>query len=108
MEYLTPHIILRRGADRGRAASADIGGDSETLLARTLFRGSDLAMPAPGQKRDLALFADNAELCDITENLVFTEPYFDAPRNRHTSPQLDAVVAELRARSRPEGRGAAA
>ncbi|RWJ80411.1 MAG: S-methyl-5-thioribose kinase, partial [Mesorhizobium sp.] len=45
----------------------------------------------------LALFADNVELCDITENLVFSDPYFDAKMNRHTSPQLDGIVAELRA-----------
>jgi 5-methylthioribose kinase len=42
------------------------------------------------------LFADNVELSEITENLVFTEPYFDAPMNRHTSPQLDECAAELR------------
>ena len=49
------------------------------------------------RKEDLALFADNAELCDITENLVFTDPYYEAKLNRHTSPQLDGIVAELRA-----------
>src|SRR3954466_9023808 len=42
------------------------------------------------------MFADNVELCDITENLVFSDPYFDAPMNRHTSPELDGLVAELR------------
>jgi len=52
-------------------------------------------MKAPDRKADLALFADNVELCDITENLVFTDPYFEAEMNRHT-PGLDAVVAELR------------
>lgn len=36
-------------------------------------------------------------LCDIAEDLVFTNPYFDAPINRHTTPQLDGVVADLRA-----------
>ena len=32
---------------------------------------------------------DNVALSDITETLVFTDPYFAAPLNRHTSPQLD-------------------
>jgi 5-methylthioribose kinase len=54
-------------------------------------------MNARGRKEDLALFADNAEVCHITEALVFSEPYYDAPRNRHTSPQLDSIVAQLRA-----------
>jgi len=96
MEYLTPHVILRRALIDGRMP-AGIGRDLGLFAARTLFRGSDLAMKAGDRKRDLALFADNVELCDITESLVFTDPYFDAPMNRHTSPQLDAVVAELRA-----------
>ena len=96
MEYLTPHVILRRALIEGRMPQ-NIGRDLGLFAARTLFRGSDLSMTAGDRKRDLALFADNVELCDITESLVFTEPYFDAPRNRHTSPQLDAVVGELRA-----------
>jgi 5-methylthioribose kinase len=28
--------------------------------------------------------------------VVFTDPYYDAPTNRHTSPQLDEPVAALR------------
>jgi len=62
-----------------------------------LFRGSDLSMVAKDRKADLALFADNVELCDITENLVFSDPYFDAKLNHHTTPQLDSMVATLRA-----------
>jgi len=96
MEHLTPHVILRRALIEGRRPR-NIGRDLGLFAARTLFRGSDLCMAAGDRKRDLALFSDNIEICDITENLVFTDPYFDAPMNRHTSPQLDGIVAELRA-----------
>jgi 5-methylthioribose kinase len=96
MEYLSPHIILRRALIEGRQLP-DIARDIGLFMARTLFRGSDLHMAAKDRKADLALFADNVELCDITENLVFSDPYFDATMNRHTSPQLDGLVAELRA-----------
>ncbi|TPM40904.1 S-methyl-5-thioribose kinase [Mesorhizobium sp. B2-3-4] len=97
MEYLAPpHIILRRALIEGRQLP-NIARDIGLFMARTLFRGSDLSMVARERKADLALFADNVELCDITENLVFSDPYFDAKLNRHTSPQLDALVAELRA-----------
>lgn len=96
MEFLTPHIILRRALIEGQQLPR-IGKDLGNFLARTLFRGSDLSMAAKDRKADLALFADNAELCDITENLVFSDPYFAARMNRHTSPQLDGIVAELRA-----------
>lgn len=96
MEYLTPHVILRRALIEGRMPPK-IGRDLGLFAARTLFRGSDLHMKAGERKADLALFADNVELCDITENLVFTDPYFEAEMNRHTTPQLDDLVAELRA-----------
>ncbi|MET3926773.1 S-methyl-5-thioribose kinase [Devosia sp. 2618] len=96
MEFLSPHIILRRALIEGQQLPK-IANDLGLFLARTLFRGSDLSMTARARKDDLALFADNAEVCDITEALVFSEPYFDAPRNRHTSPQLDGIVAQLRA-----------
>jgi 5-methylthioribose kinase len=54
-------------------------------------------MSTADRKHDVALFADNVELCDITENLVFDDPYFAAEMNRHTSPQLDSIIAQLRA-----------
>ena len=54
-------------------------------------------MKTAERKADVALFADNVALCDITETLVFTDPYYAAPMNRHTTPQLDGLVAELRA-----------
>ncbi|MBM2714727.1 S-methyl-5-thioribose kinase [Mesorhizobium caraganae] len=97
MEYLAPpHIILRRALIDGRHLP-NIARDIGLFMARTLFRGSDLSMPTKDRKADLALFADNVELCGITEDLVFSDPYFDAKLNRHTSPQLDGLVAELRA-----------
>lgn len=96
MERLQPHIILRQQTMQG----LKVEGLAQRLglfAARTAFRGSDLSMSAPDKKADTALFAGNVELCDITEALVFTDPYFDAEMNRHTTPQLDAVVALLRA-----------
>jgi 5-methylthioribose kinase len=95
MERLHPHIILRGQMMAGRPV-AGLGETMGRFCARTAFRGSDLSMKAADKKADVALFAGNVELCDITENLVFTDPYFAAQMNRHTAPHLDAVVAELR------------
>ncbi|WP_366653611.1 S-methyl-5-thioribose kinase [Fodinicurvata sp. EGI_FJ10296] len=98
MELLSPHIILRKGLVAGktypRLASA-IG----TFLAETLFNTSDLAMPAAAKKGLLADFAHNTELCKITEDLVFTDPYRFADLNRWTTPQLDETAAAFRADS---------
>jgi 5-methylthioribose kinase len=96
MERLSPHIILRSQFMAGETVS-DLGATLGRFCARTAFRGSDLHMDARRKKADVALFAGNVEMCDITENLVFTDPYFAAEMNRHTTPQLDPVVTELRA-----------
>jgi 5-methylthioribose kinase len=96
MEYLRPHIILRQALIKGHKLP-DLVNTLGLFTARTLFRGSDLSMKTADRKADLGLFSDNAALCDITENLVFTDPYFDAAMNKHTSPELDDIVARLRA-----------
>ena len=95
MEFLQPHIILRHSLMAGvkHDGLADVMGK---FTARTMFRGSDLSMEPMRKKADLVLFAGNGELCDITENLVFSDPYFDAELNHHTE-GLDEIVARIRA-----------
>ncbi|MFN3971780.1 MAG: S-methyl-5-thioribose kinase [Gemmobacter sp.] len=95
MRYLSPHVILRKSIVAG-VQHPNLARDMGLFLARTLFRGSNLSMAAPQAKADLALFADNVALADITENLVFSDPYFAAPMNRHT-PGLEPWIGKLRA-----------
>lgn len=95
MEYLSSHQILRHSLKQGLVHEG-LGRFLGRFCADTLFKGSDFSMEAAERKHDVALFAGNTALCDITESLVFTDPYFEAPLNRHTSPQLDAIVARLR------------
>lgn len=98
MEHLSPHIILRKGLVQG-IRYPTLARDLGRFLARTLFRGSDLSLDASVKRADMALFAGNDALCAVTEARVFTEPYYDAELNRWTSPQLDDLVAEIRADS---------
>lgn len=95
MEFFTPHVILRHSLMDG-IRHENLAEFLGNFCARTLFRGSDLSMDTTKRKADLALFVDNAELCDITENLVFSDPYFDAELNEHNAPALDEIVAQLR------------
>lgn len=95
MEHLSPHVILRSQTMAGGRV-AGLGEVMGRFCARMAFRCSDLHMPTAQKKADVALFSGNVELCDITETLVFTDPYHDAAMNRHTTPQLDDLVAELR------------
>jgi len=95
MEFLSPHVILRHSLMAGKRHQG-LARRMGEFCARTLFRGSDLSMDTMRKKADTALFLDNGELCDITENLVFSDPYFDAEMNHHT-PGLDPIVARMRA-----------
>ena len=95
MQFLTPHRILRQSLMDGTRHDG-LGDTLGRFCAETLFRGSDLSMAAAERKRDVALFAGNAALCDITENLVFDEPYFDAPLNGEIPAGLQPLVDELR------------
>ncbi len=95
MEFLAEHIILRKGFIAA-TIYPKIAHDLGTFMAQTLFRTSDLHMETAQKKGDVALFVDNVELCDITESLVFTDPYHDAELNSWTTPELDRLALSLR------------
>jgi 5-methylthioribose kinase len=96
MENLTPHIILRNGLIGGRRYPG-LGQAVGEFIARATFHTSDLAEPLERKMSRLALFAGNQQLLRITVDLVFTDPYRQSERNRHTTPQLDDIAAGLRA-----------
>ncbi len=95
MENLGDHKVIRfpmMEAKRYRDLGATIGD----FLARTLYATSDFALDA-ADKREIMQGFFNVELCRITEDLVFTEPYLpDAPRNRW-NPRIDDDVADFQA-----------
>ncbi|MBR1215812.1 S-methyl-5-thioribose kinase [Bradyrhizobium sp. JYMT SZCCT0180] len=95
MEFLEPHIIMRKGLVAGTLYPRFVE-DITNFLARTLFFSSDLAVPAAEKKEGIAAFAGNHALCKITEDLIFTDPYRVAEQNRWTSPWLDATAARFR------------
>ena len=89
MEYLHPHVIMRKGLIRG-IEYPRFADDIAEFLASTLFSTSVLAGTAAEHKARAELFAPNIALCKITEDLVFTDPYREAALNRWTRPYLDA------------------
>lgn len=95
MEYLSPHIIMRRGMIDAVTYPC-FSNHISTFMANTLFFTSDLALSAAEKKGKIAAFCGNTALCKITEDLIFTDPYRVADMNRWTSPQLDRIAAEFR------------
>ena len=66
-----------------------------TFLAETLLPTTDLVMDRAEKKEMVKLFT-NPELCDISEDLVFTEPYWDYKgRNIITVGMEDFVKEKL-------------
>ena len=95
MECCRPHVIMRRGMIEG-VVYPEFAAHIAEYLATTLYYTSDMALPAAEKRELVAAFSGNTELCKITEDLIFTDPYMLCSRNRWTSPQLDDVAAEIR------------
>jgi 5-methylthioribose kinase len=95
LERLHPHVPLRQAMIEGGIYPRfpeQIG----KFLGETLFRTSDLAMPAAEKKQRIAFFCGNAEIGRLTEHLTFGEPYLEAPQNRWTTPELDDLARAIR------------
>ncbi|WP_139490536.1 S-methyl-5-thioribose kinase [Brevibacillus dissolubilis] len=92
MEDLSDHVIMRRGLIEGNRYpyfAKHIG----RFLANTLFFTSDIALDPYEKKANVAKFT-NPELCKITEDLVFTDPYEDHETNNFNPlirPQVEAI-----------------
>lgn len=97
MEDLSSHRIWRGELLQGRyypQATRQLG----EYLAQTLFHTSDFYLH-PHEKKARVIRFTNPEMCEITEDLFFTDPYEDHPRNRYPE-QLAADVAALRSDTR--------
>jgi len=96
MEDLRDAIIMRKGLIAGQRYP-NFASQIAEFLAQTLFHTSDFAMDSAAKKQAVIRFT-NPELCKLTEDVIFTEPYLaSAPNNRH-NPLIDpARVTGMRA-----------
>jgi 5-methylthioribose kinase len=80
MEDLSDYTLLRYAMNEQKKFplfAEHVG----TYLAKVLFFTSDFYMDQQEKKQQVAQFI-NPELCKITEDLFFVDPYEDHPRNR--------------------------
>ncbi|HZG83619.1 S-methyl-5-thioribose kinase [Paenibacillus sp.] len=93
MEDLSDHVIMRRGLIEGNMYPLFAQHIGE-FLARTLFFTSDFGMNQQEKKLQTGRFI-NPELCKITEDLIFDDPYTVSPNNNY-DPAIEAEAAALR------------
>ncbi|GIP38349.1 methylthioribose kinase [Paenibacillus sp. J31TS4] len=93
MEDLSDHVIMRRGLSEGNRYPLFAGHIGE-FLARTLFFTSDLGMDQQQKKENVRRFI-NPDLCKITEDLIFDDPYTDSPNNSY-NPLIEDAAESLR------------
>lgn len=92
LQDLSDHAIWRQELLAGRyypQAARQLGD----YLARTLFHTSDFYQPPHDKKAEVSRFS-NPQMCRITEDLFFTDPYTGHDRNVY-EPALAAVVSSL-------------
>lgn len=79
MEDLSRLEVMRQGTIRMKKYPR-FAENISTFLANLLFYTSDLYLKSQ-DKKDLVKRFINPDLCQLTEDLIFTEPYYDAERN---------------------------
>ncbi|WP_061324885.1 S-methyl-5-thioribose kinase [Serratia rubidaea] len=92
-EDLSDHQIWRQALIAGHYYPLAVGQLAE-YLAQTLFHSSDFYQDAQQKKAQVSRFT-NPELCQITEDLFFSDPYCDHERNQFDEALLP-LVRELR------------
>ncbi len=92
MEDLSSHVILRKGLIEG-VKYPHLAQHIGTFIAKSLFYTSDFYLH-PFEKKELVQTFTNPELCKITEDLVFTDPFYDIDTNDFPS-ELKEAVSEL-------------
>ncbi|KAL6964057.1 S-methyl-5-thioribose kinase [Sarracenia purpurea var. burkii] len=96
MRYLEPpHIILRKGLIAGIEYPL-LAEDISEYMARTLFFTSLLYHTTMEHKQAVKEFCGNVELCRLTEQVVFSDPYKVSQYNHWTSPYLDRDAEAVR------------
>ncbi|XP_041011108.1 methylthioribose kinase-like [Juglans microcarpa x Juglans regia] len=96
MRYFEPpHIILRKGLIAG-IEYPFLAEHMSEYMARTLYFTSLLYRTTTDHKHAVAKFCGNVEMCRLTEQVVFSDPYKVSEYNRWTSPYLDGDAEAVR------------
>lgn len=93
MEDLSDHQMMRTALINHETFPL-FADHMTTFLVNTLLLTSD-AVIEHKEKKELVKKFTNPELCEITEDLVYTEPFYDCPRNDVFAGTRDFVKAHI-------------
>ncbi|CAM4289006.1 S-methyl-5-thioribose kinase [Erysipelothrix inopinata] len=94
MEDMKDYVVLREGMMEGKTYP-HFAKDIAQFLYDTLFKTTDLVMDIP-EKKTMAGNLVNIDMCEISERLVFTEPYLNRQGlNRYNAKNEKFVVENL-------------
>ena len=93
MEYLSSHIIMRKGMIEG-IVYPKFTEHISSFLANTLFKTSSLYLSSTDKRTLISQFIHNSELCKLTEDFVFTAPFMEDETNAEL-PELSDVAEHI-------------
>lgn len=80
MEYLSSHVIMRKGLME-RVRYENFSEHISTFLANNLFFTSSLHLSSTKKRQMMDRFNSNCELCKLTEDFVFTFAFMEHETN---------------------------
>ena len=93
MEYLSTHIIMRKGMIEG-IKYPKFAEHISSFLANSLFKTSSLYLSSSDKHTLVSQFIGNSELCKLTEDFVFTAPFMEDETNAEL-PELSDVAKHI-------------
>lgn len=93
MEYLSSHIIMRKGMIES-IEYPKFAEHISSFLANTLFKTSSLYLSSSDKRTLVSQFIGNSELCKLTEDFVFTAPFMEDETNADL-PELSDVAERI-------------
>lgn len=96
MEYIKPpHLILRKQMLNGVINNTFVCHVAQ-FLAKTLFGTSGIKLNGEELRQQISLWSKNSSMCALTEQVIFTDPYYNAKFNHweSISPELDNTIKE--------------
>ncbi len=93
MEDLSDHVIMRKALIEHNQFPLFVDHIT-TFMCNTLLLTTDVVLGHKKKKEMVKSFI-NPDLCEITEDLVYTEPYYDCPRNDISESTREFAKKEL-------------